>query len=123
MFRALFALPALALAACVNEPVVDGAMLYQEQCSACHGVNGKGSGDIADTLSKTPPDLTKIAARNGGTFDRDAVMSTIDGLHHSEDNPMPEFGAGDMGAIIMVGRTPVPVELLALASYLETIQE
>jgi hypothetical protein len=36
---------------------------------------------------------------------------------------MPEFGATDMGEIIMVDRTPVPAELLALAGYLESIQE
>lgn len=122
MKPAFILLAAFGLSACVEE-VADGRKIFADECAACHGEDAKGNGFAAAGLAKTPPDLTQIAARNGGIFDVNAVMSTIDGLHHSPDNPMPEFGAGDMGEIIMVDRTPVPAELLALAGYLESIQE
>jgi len=112
----------LALAACTQEKSVDGAKLYAAECAACHGTSGKGDGPVAAGLDRKPSDLTTLAARNAGTFDYDAVMSQIDGMHRTADSAMPEFGASDMGEIIMIGRTPVPAELLALAGYLESIQ-
>lgn len=119
-----------ATAACVQtkEPI-NGQAAFMESCAACHGADARGAGDVGRTLDIVPPDLTVLAARNGGLFPRDAVMSTIDGLtrrpHFSAD--MPEFGAGDMGDTIIVENadgtgTPVPVRLLALADYLESLQ-
>ncbi len=121
-------LAALGLAACVEEPV-DGRSAYQESCAGCHGDNGTGDGAAAGGLATAPPDLTKIAARNGGTFPRDQVMSTIDGLDRGAhfSPAMPEFGAGDMGDTIIVENdglgTPVPERLLILTDYLESIQK
>lgn len=120
--KRLVVLGVLALAACTEERVADGAKIYADQCAACHGATGLGDGQMADGLDRKPSNLTTIAARNGGIFDRDAVMSQIDGMHRSSDSAMPEFGATDLGDIIMVGRTPVPAELYALANYLESIQ-
>lgn len=129
--KPLFALIALAAtAACVQtkEPI-NGQTAFLESCSGCHGADARGAGDVGQTLDIVPPDLTTLAARNGGVFPRDAVMSTIDGLtrrpHFSAD--MPEFGAGDMGDTIIVENadgtgTPVPERLLALADYLESLQ-
>ena len=119
-----------ATAACVqtDEPI-NGQMAFMESCAGCHGSDARGAGDVGQTLDIVPPDLTTVAARNGGVFPRDAVMSTIDGLtrrpHFSAD--MPEFGAGDMGDTIIVENadgtgTPVPERLLALADYLESLQ-
>lgn len=119
-----------ATAACVQtqEPI-NGRAAFMESCAGCHGTDARGAGDIGRTLDIVPPDLTTLAARNGGVFPRDAVMSTIDGLtrrpHFSAD--MPEFGAGDMGDTIIVENpdgtgTPVPERLLALADYLESLQ-
>jgi hypothetical protein len=57
-------------------------------------------------------------------------MSVIDGYrrgsHFSE--AMPEFGATDLGPTVIVENpdgtgTPVPETLLALADYLESIQQ
>lgn len=114
----------LALSACVEEPV-DGRRAYQQDCAGCHGVDGQGAGDFGAMLVKVPPDLTTLSLRNGGIFPRDYVMSTIDGLHRPEDfsAAMPEFGAGDMGEILMIETTPVPSRLWALADYLESIQK
>ena len=70
-----------------------------------------------------------IAARNGGMFPRDRVMSTIDGLDRGAhfSTAMPEFGAGDLGDTVIVEDgglgTPVPMQLLALTDYLESLQQ
>lgn len=121
-------LAVLGLAACVEEPI-DGRTAYLENCASCHGLDGKGDGPMARGLTTAPPDLTMIASRNGGVFPTDQVMSTIDGLDRGEhfSAAMPEFGAGDMGATVIVEEdglgTPVPMQLLALAEYLESIQQ
>lgn len=125
--RYFIILAALGLAACVEEPV-DGRMAFQADCAGCHGADARGNGPAASGLAIAPPDLTQIAARNGGTFPRDRVMSTIDGLNRSShfSTAMPEFGAGDMGETIMVEEDglgmPVPARLLVLTDYLESIQ-
>ena len=103
-----------------------GAALFARDCAACHGAGGRGGASAAGVA----PDLTTLAARNGGAFPTIAVLAQIDGLgRHGDPEPMmPEFGAGDMGPTIVVELTegigtPVPSDLLALATYLEAIQE
>jgi mono/diheme cytochrome c family protein len=127
--RPILFLAPLALAACVQEPEVSGAMFFQDNCAACHGSDGRGGGAAAAGLDPAPPDLTRISARNGGTFPRDRVMSVIDGYTRGAHfNPaMPEFGATDLGETVIVEETPgigtpIPVRLLALADYLQSIQ-
>lgn len=123
MFRTIPFAALIALSACNMTQEVDGSELFAANCSGCHGTDGKGNAEMEVALGRDIPDLTQIAARNGGTFDHDAVMSQIDGLHRKEGSPMPEFGEADLGPIVMVGSTPIPAELLALSGYLESIQE
>ena len=98
-------------------------------CASCHGADATGGGDAGRDLATAPPDLTMIAARNGGTFPTDQVMSTIDGLDRGThfSAAMPEFGAGDLGETVIVENeglgTPVPMKLLMLTEYLESIQQ
>ena len=126
--RYLIIFAALGLAACVEEPV-DGPTAYMENCASCHGADAKGDGPVARDLTTSPPDLTMIAARNGGTFPTDQVMSTIDGLDRGThfSAAMPEFGAGDLGETVIVENdglgTPVPMKLLVLTEYLESLQQ
>ena len=127
----LILLPFLILpAGCTPEAEFSGPAFYADNCSACHGATGEGDGPLADMLSAEPTDLTMLSARNAGVFPRVAVMSAIDGYargaHFAPE--MPEFGAGDLGETIIVETeagigTPVPVGLIALADYLETLQE
>ncbi|MEJ6398872.1 c-type cytochrome [Yoonia sp. 208BN28-4] len=131
----LMAITALALAGCTEEAddtrvdVFRGKALYQSQCAACHGPNGEGAGAASLGLGGPPPSLVTLSAQNGGVFPRDYVLGVIDGLerHNSPDAAMPEFGAGDMGPLILVEEdglaTPIPAEMLALATYLESIQQ
>ena len=126
--RYLIILSVVGLAACVEEPI-DGPTAYQENCAVCHGDGGKGDGPAARGLATAPPDLTMLAARNGGVFPTDDVMSIIDGLEREPhfSNAMPEFGAGDLGETVIVENeglgTPVPFKLLVLTEYLESIQQ
>lgn len=122
-------LAALALSACVDDTPPDGHSLFAENCASCHGADGKGGGDMAAGLPTVLPDLTTLSARHRGVFPRDYVMSTIDGysrgLHGAQ--VMPEFGAGDLGPTVLIENgdgngIPVPVNLLLLAQYLESIQ-
>lgn len=59
--------------------VGDGESLYLELCAVCHGTAGKGDGPAAPALSRPTPDLTGLAAGNGGVFPREAVEETIAG--------------------------------------------
>jgi mono/diheme cytochrome c family protein len=118
------------LAACVEEAEVSPRAAFMADCSGCHGPTGEGSALLGLALDPPAPDLTGLAARNGGVFPRDYVMSTIDGFargaHFSP--AMPEFGAGDMGETVIIENpdgtgTPVPTRLLALADYVESLQD
>ena len=120
-------LAVIGLAACVEEPET-GADIFAVECASCHGADARGDGPYARDLETAPPDLTLIASRNGGVFPRDQVMSTIDGLQRDAhfSMAMPEFGAGDLGATVIVENdglgTPVPTKLLLLTDYIELLQ-
>jgi mono/diheme cytochrome c family protein len=108
--------------------ILRGKQLYQENCAACHGVNADGAGAASLGLGVAPPSLRDLSAGNGGIYPRDYVLGTIDGLarHNDPTAAMPEFGAGDMGTVVLLeenGLTmPIPANLLAIANYLETLQ-
>lgn len=124
---ALLPLAALALlATCGPEPeaAADGAALYARHCAACHGPAATGG------AAAGAPDLTRLAARNGSVFPETRVMSVIDGYTRRDQHGahMPEFGTlldedkmlwqpPEGGAAV-----PTPRALVALATYLETLQ-
>lgn len=117
-----------ALAACTPPGPPTGKQLFAENCTACHGADGTGSGWVSAGLQRKPADLTGLSARNGGVFPMEAVLSTIDGFHRNPafETAMPEFGSffsGPMEQVELDGvMTPVPGPLLAVAEYLESIQ-
>ncbi|KIT17216.1 c-type cytochrome [Jannaschia aquimarina] len=127
MKRMTIALGALALAGCNTGTLPDaedvsaerGAALFATDCAACHG---------ADATGGTGPDLTTLSARNGGVFPWEAALTQIDGLgrHGQAEAVMPEFGALGLGPTVVVERdglgVPVPVDLLALVTFLEGVQ-
>jgi mono/diheme cytochrome c family protein len=55
---------------------IDGQALYQAYCAVCHGIQGRGEGPMAASLKVAPSDLTRIAARHGGTYP-DALTQRI----------------------------------------------
>jgi mono/diheme cytochrome c family protein len=129
MQRILFPLAAVLLSACQPPAAEVGRAIFEDNCVTCHGSGGKGDGPAAASLPRKPANLTTIAARNGGAFPWDKVMSQIDGYTRTGPHQvMPQFGEGYDGEMVLFDAgdgipTPTPKPLVELASYLESIQE
>lgn len=62
-------------------------------CASCHGEDGRGEGPKVFGLSRPPPDLTTLSARNGGVFPKERLHRIIDGreeikLHGEREMPV-----------------------------------
>jgi mono/diheme cytochrome c family protein len=108
-------------------PLIDsiqGPDLYKAYCASCHGASAKGDGVMTASLKVKPSDLTRIAARNGGTFPLMRIESIISGEvlppagHGSSQMPVwgPIFSHVDRDQDL--GR----VRIDNLARYLRDIQ-
>ena len=78
------ALVILGIAACATQRTenlqsLSGLELYTRLCSSCHGPNAEGDGPVAPALKTHVPDLTRLAARDGGEFPTEDVRRIIDG--------------------------------------------
>jgi mono/diheme cytochrome c family protein len=71
--------------------VADGRRTYERACASCHGADGRGRGAVSASFATPPPDLTRLAARNGGTFPRREVIAVITG-----EREIPAHGTRDM---------------------------
>lgn len=69
---------ACGVAACAQDSP-DGAQLYRNYCSACHGATGEGDGPVSGAMQATVPNLRTLAMRSGGQFPTDAVTDYVDG--------------------------------------------
>ena len=131
--RSMFAvLAAFGLGACVvaQAPSVQptGAQDFADYCASCHGLSGKGDGQMATRIARAPADLTLLAKRNGGEFPTTRVMAKIWGYTGGKGGTvMPNFGPlldsdtvpYDGGDGIM---TPTPIRLVQIAEHLKTLQ-
>ena len=70
-----------------------GRDLYGFYCASCHGRDARGSGPVAPALRADPPDLTRLALRNGGVFPRLRVEAIVDGR---ADPPLAAHGSREM---------------------------
>ena len=103
---------------------LQGAELYKAYCAVCHGSDAKGNGPMSKSLRSAPPGLTRIAARNGGSFPLVRVRSVISGEealgagHGTREMPVwgPIFS--QVGQDQDFGR----VRIDNLARYLESLQ-
>lgn len=101
-----------------------GPELFKAYCATCHGKDAKGGGPMAASLRIAPPDLTRIAVRNGSSFPFLQVQKIISG----EQQPPATHGTREMpvwGPIFSevtwdqdLGR----LRIYSLAMYLEAIQ-
>lgn len=120
------------LTACVmpkrEAEVPTGAQDFAAHCVACHGVSGKGDGEVAAGLAKKPADLTLLSAGNGGAFPGTRVMAQIWGYTgRDEGRVMPEFKELlDSETVLFDGgdgiATPTPLRLVQLAEYVKGLQ-
>jgi hypothetical protein len=67
--------------------------LYEKLCASCHGIDAHGDGPVAPLIKTGVPDLTRLAARDGGEFPTEDVRLIIDGrydrrAHGSRDMPV-----------------------------------
>jgi cytochrome c553 len=99
----------------------DAAGMFQNYCAVCHGKEGKGNGPAASALTKTPADLTRIAARNGGTFPDVRVKRYIEGL-----DEVPAHGSRDMpmwGELFRsLNRDTAQIRIQALSDHIKSMQ-
>lgn len=98
---AIFMLAAVSLlTACANTKSdprevssLSGVEMYERLCASCHGIQGHGDGPVAPLIKGWVPDLTRVAARDGGEFPTEDVRRTIDGrferrAHGPRDMPV-----------------------------------
>ncbi len=103
---------------------VDGPAMFQEYCASCHGKQARGDGPAAAALKTVPADLTRISARNGGTFPVVKVRRYIEGLdeiaaHGNRD--MPIWGQVLRGPAN--DRAAVQIRVENLTKYIESLQQ
>jgi mono/diheme cytochrome c family protein len=101
-----------------------GSGLYRAYCASCHGLKGKGDGPVASSLRVSVPDLTRIAAREGGSFPVEQVRQIIDGrtpvaAHGSP--AMPVWGLEFRDDLTKQKHVRELVDLLV--DYLRSVQE
>lgn len=70
-----------------------GKATYATYCASCHGIDLRGKGEVAATLSSKPSDLTRLAEKNDGVFPAEKLMLTVDGrdevaAHGSREMPV-----------------------------------
>ena len=84
----LLAFPAVA------QDVEEGAATFLDHCAGCHGATAMGDGPLSALMTTPPPDLTELAARDGGEFPLARVVQRIDGTTEvqAHGGPMPVFG-------------------------------
>ncbi len=108
---------------CTPPAEISGRTIFAENCTLCHGYDGKGGGPLAEAMQLAPPDLTTLAARTKGGFPVDHVFERLrhGGGHKGDgDKTMPVWTkifaheCGDAYARKAISE---------LEAYLKTIQE
>jgi hypothetical protein len=108
---------------------LDGDEVFSNLCAACHGATGKGDGPAVSALVKAVPDLTVLAANNGGVYPYKQVKNAIFGRFRDESNGksvMPYWGEHFL--YLGTGVSGIPRNAFAwerthtLATYIESLQ-
>jgi mono/diheme cytochrome c family protein len=119
--------------AALAEPAFDpvlaelGAEAFPRYCGSCHGLRGEGDGPAADALRTRPADLTRIAARRGGSFPAGEIARFIDGRfalapHGSREMPVWGERFGESIPESSVAEEITRGKVAVLVEYLKSIQ-
>ena len=102
---------------------VGGKENFEAYCAVCHGKDGKGHGPAAPAMKVPVPDLTRIAARNKGTFDPIRVEMIVKG---SGKTATPAHGVETMpiwGDVFrMEDRATQTLRITNLVMYVQSLQ-
>ena len=104
---------------------LEGRENFAAYCAVCHGIDGRGNGAAAPAMKAAVPDLTTLAARNGGKFDSAAVEYLVKGTGKMAT---PAHGTPEMPIWSRVFAPLPPDQPVAsmrvknLVRYLESIQ-
>jgi mono/diheme cytochrome c family protein len=111
-----------------------GKQEYVANCAGCHGVSGKGDGIYQAYLTRTAPDLTRLAKASGGVFPFQRVYQVIDGrtevgAHGTRD--MPIWGTDYLQkasrdpslTTVLDQELFVRARIMALIDYLNQLQQ
>ena len=97
-----------------------GSELFRFYCSNCHGYDAKGR-TATPAMRIAAPDLTTLAAGNGGVFPRDRVRSIIEeGSGSHQSSGMPVWGT--IFRALEPSDAMVRVRIDNLVAYLESLQ-
>jgi mono/diheme cytochrome c family protein len=109
-------------------PVAEaGRSEYLKYCASCHGPEARGGGPVSPFLAKPAPDLTSIAAANGGDFPTGELGLLIDGRSMTPthgNREMPVWGA-DLSEDLVEGERSeelVRGRIRMILIYLEAVQ-
>jgi mono/diheme cytochrome c family protein len=102
----------------------DAREMFDSYCAVCHGKDAKGNGPAAKALTKAPADLTRISARNNGTFPEVKVRRFIEGLdevaaHGTRDMPI----WGELFRSLRQNPDVTQIRIAALTNYLKSLQQ
>jgi mono/diheme cytochrome c family protein len=111
-----------------EEALREGRKAYERACASCHGLDARGEGTVAPALKVRPPDLTQLAAGNGGVFPREHVAAVVAGhvpvsAHGTAEMPVwrTRFGPASSGATAAAAlRTRRWLD--GMLGYLESLQ-
>jgi mono/diheme cytochrome c family protein len=110
-----------------SEVAEAGKVPYRQYCAVCHGLDGKGKGDMATVLKVKPANLTQLGAKHHGIFPFWDVYRAIDGRkeiwgHGPRDMPIwgtvlkQEAGANQAADLQAYAR------ILEIVYYIESLQ-
>jgi mono/diheme cytochrome c family protein len=110
---------------------LSGDHMYQNLCASCHDADGSGNGLASKALGIGAPDLTHIAANNGGVYPRveiEHLIASSDLRNPHGGSPMPDWRQQFRSVYFSTARNPVRRDAYArdrireLTAYIETIQ-
>jgi mono/diheme cytochrome c family protein len=109
------------------EVTAAGKVSYRHYCAVCHGLDGKGKGNMAKLLTVKPADLTQLSAQHDGFFPFWDVYRAIDGRkdiwgHGPRDMPiwgtvLKEEAGSDPAADLQAY-----ARILEIVYYIESLQ-
>ena len=128
---ALLVFPGTAFAA--QEDI--GKLEYEANCAVCHGLEARGDGPLAASLTRPVPPLTRLSKENNGIFPFERIYMTIDGrveLRIHGPREMPVWG-DEYKAEVFERHDPyygglfveqmIHGRILALIAYISRLQE